>query len=142
MIDNLKLIISLGAPMLGFLSTTIIVLKKYVKNNKLRKALEKSEEIINKIIPCVAEAENHLNYSGEEKKEYVMTKINQYAIENGITFDKEVISTKIEELIELSKKVNTGAPSENANELVCNNDSNKTKDIALAIQNIIDGLKS
>lgn len=142
MIDNLQLIISLGAPLLGFFSTTIIILKKYVKNSKLRKALEKSEEILNKIIPCVAEAENHLNFSGEEKKEYVMTKINQYAIENNITFDGEVISGKIEELIELSKKVNTNCTDIDNNNGTQTSNPNKTEDIALAIQNIINGLKA
>ena len=43
---------------------------------------------------------------GEEKKEYVMTKANRYAIENGIAFDETAVSDKVEELIALSKEVN------------------------------------
>ena len=99
--EKLRILLSFGAPMLGLLSTCIIIFKKYIKNNKLRKALVKSEEILNHLIPCVTEAENYIHFSGEEKKEYVMTKINQYAIDNNITFDERVISVKIEELINM-----------------------------------------
>ena len=45
-------------------------------------------------------------YLCDEKKEYVLTRINQLAIENGINFDVKAISDKIEELIKLSKEVN------------------------------------
>ena len=137
--ENLKLLVSLGAPLLGFISTSIILLKKNVKNNKLKKALEKSEEILNHLIPCVSEAEKFINYSGEEKKEYVMTKLNQYAIDNKITFDKEIISNKIEELIEMSKNVNSNAQPEKSSTPQI---ENKTDDIVNAIQNIIEGLKA
>jgi hypothetical protein len=51
-------------------------------------------------------AESYYNYLGEEKKAYVLTKLNQYALDNGITFDEEKASQKIEELIALSKNVN------------------------------------
>ena len=51
-------------------------------------------------------AEQFTNYSGEEKKEYVMTRVNQFALENKIKFDSEAVNEKIEELIGLSKKVN------------------------------------
>ena len=54
-------------------------------------------------------AESFANYSGEEKKEYVITKVNQFAIENGIKFDLQMVTEKIEEMIELSKKVNSDA---------------------------------
>ncbi len=50
-----------------------------------------------------------MHYSGEEKKEYVMTKANRYAIENDIAFDEDAVSEKVEELITLSKEVNAKA---------------------------------
>ena len=46
------------------------------------------------------------NYLGNEKKEYVITKLNQFAIENNIDFDKEKLDERIEKLIKLSKNVN------------------------------------
>ena len=36
----------------------------------------------------------------------MLTKLNQFAIENGISFDVSTVSQKIEELIALSKQVN------------------------------------
>lgn len=52
--------------------------------------------------------ENFANYTGEEKKEYVMTKVNQYCIENKIEYDAELTETNIEKMIEFSKGVNNG----------------------------------
>ena len=51
-------------------------------------------------------AENFSNYSGEEKKQFVLTKVNQFAIENGLKFDAETTAAQVEKLIELSKKIN------------------------------------
>ena len=42
----------------------------------------------------------------QEKKEYVMTKANQFALDNGIKFNEEFISNKIEDLLSLTNQVN------------------------------------
>lgn len=63
-------------------------------------------ELCNVLLPYIEKAEKFVNYTGEEKKEYVMTQVNRYALENGIKFDYNVVSSKIEEYIELSKEVN------------------------------------
>lgn len=55
----------------------------------------------------IVEAEQFKNYTGKEKKNYVLTKMNQFSIENGIKFSSEFISEKIEEIISLTKNVNT-----------------------------------
>ena len=44
--------------------------------------------------------------SGEMKKDYVITKVNQKCINNGEKFDEEATSQIIESLIDLSKNVN------------------------------------
>ena len=54
----------------------------------------------------IIDAEAFVNYSGAEKKEYVLTKANRFAIENKIPFNETELSDKIEELIILSKEVN------------------------------------
>ncbi len=43
-----------------------------------------------------------------------MTKANQYAIENGIKFDAAAVNAKIEELVSLTKKVNTSGKHANS----------------------------
>lgn len=107
MLEVIEEIIPYIAPTLGILSTTLLFLIRGMKNTKLRKTLEKTEQIIEEIIPNIVMAEKYKNYNGQEKKAYVMTKLNQYAIDQNIKFDNEKISTKIEELINLTKNVNT-----------------------------------
>lgn len=136
-IERIKQLLTNITPLIGLLSTTIIFFRSSVKNKSLRKLLTKSEEILSKIVPSIEEAESFINYSGEEKKEYVLTKLNRYALENNIFFDNEVIEAKIEEYIRLTKTVNTGKPK-NSNKIV---PINKTDDIVDAIKNIINELK-
>lgn len=104
--ESIQIFLSFLAPCVTLLFTTAVFLQKFVKNKRLKKILEKTEEITREIIPCIAEAEKLVNYSGIEKKEYVMTKLNQYAIKNNISFDEEEASRRIEELVALTKEVN------------------------------------
>lgn len=110
--ENLELIVSLASATLGLLVATATFLAKCVKNAKLKKAAEQTIEICNAILPYVEQAETFTHYSGEEKKEFVMTKINQFALEQGIKFNKELVSNEIEELVKLSKTVNSREQNE------------------------------
>lgn len=58
------------------------------------------------LLEIMQEAEKFVNYSSEEKKQYVLTKFNQYCIDNNITYEKELTDNNIETLIDFSKKVN------------------------------------
>lgn len=78
------------------LISTIVVA---VKNKNWNKICEIVKE-------AVASAEKFTNYTGEEKKAYVMTLANQYAIEKGIKFDTTKVSNFVEEVVALSKEVN------------------------------------
>lgn len=105
--ENLELILSLASATLGLLLTTATFLAKFIKNAKLKKVAMQTIEICNTLMPFIEQAETFVNYSGAEKKEFVMTKANQYALEHNIKFNKELVSAKIEELINLSKNVNS-----------------------------------
>ena len=76
----------------------------FVKDKK--KNLENSILLLDAVAPIMEVAEKYVHYTGEEKKEFVLTKINQLAIENKLKFDEVAVSNKIEELITLSKEVN------------------------------------
>lgn len=104
--ENLELILSLAGICVGLIVTVATLIFKYAKSAKARKAAEQTIEICNAILPYIEQAESYVHYSGEEKKEYVMTKANRYAIENDIAFDEDALSEKVEELITLSKEVN------------------------------------
>lgn len=139
-LEDIKLCLSFLAPVLGLLCTTAVFLKKFVKNKNLKKILEKAEIITKEIIPCILEAEKFVNYSGEEKKTYVMTKLNQFAIANNIIFDEATTSSKVEELVALTKEVNVNNTSNNIKHEVIEEEIQKN-DIEKQIQSIIAGLR-
>lgn len=136
-LENIKAILPFLAPTLGLFCTTIVFLKKFIKNKKVKKVLEKTEEITREIIPYIIEAERFTNYTGEEKKNFVMTKLNQFAIDNDIKFNKEETSSKIEELVDLTKNVNVKNTTSSPNDVSL---YNSKSDIEKKIQDIIEGL--
>lgn len=77
-----------------------------VHNVKVKKSLQKALEIAEAVQPYIVEAEKFLAYTGEEKKAYVMTKANQYAIAHNIKFNEAQVSEQIEKLVALTKQVN------------------------------------
>ena len=103
---DLEIIISIAGTAVGFLVTAITFIAKFIKSVKAKRAAENLIQIANAVLPCIEQAEKFGHYSGAEKKEYVMTKANQFAIARGITFNPALVSTKIEELVKLTKQVN------------------------------------
>lgn len=104
--ENLEVILSIAGAALGLFITTVTFLSQFIKNAKAKKVAENIVKIGNAMIPFIEKAETFVNYSGTEKKQYVMTMANQYAIDNKIKFDATAISEKIEELVALTKHVN------------------------------------
>ena len=84
----------------------ITFLIKYIKNEKAKQVLQKTLRIAELLQPLVIEAEAFEHYSGEEKKQYVLTKANQYALSNRIRFVESEVSAMIDELIATTRQVN------------------------------------
>lgn len=105
--ENAELIISLIGTAFSLLITCFIVIAKLIGSVKRRKSMQESADLLDAIAPLMEIAEKHRNYSGEEKKEFVLTKLNQFSIENGIEFKAEEITERLEKLINLTKQVNT-----------------------------------
>ena len=138
-LENIQLLLPYMAPILGMLGAIILFIKKSVKNKKLTNVLEMAEEFTERIIPYIKEAEKLIHYTGEEKKNYVMTKLNQYAIENKIKFNQEEASKRIEELVGLTKEVNINSCEiNNDKDVIKKSTMNET--IEKQIKNILDGL--
>ena len=83
--NKIKIIISLLATTLSLLFTSSLSLFKFINSKKLNK----------KIIDLMKIAKEFTNYSGIEKKEYVLTKLNQLSIDNKVNFYIEKASSKI-----------------------------------------------
>lgn len=103
---NLELFLSLLGTLLGFAISLLTLILKLSKNKKVRKAAEQLLIITDQLNQCILEAEQFKNYTGQEKKNYVLTKMNQFSIDNHIQYDQEYISNRLEEMIHLTKNVN------------------------------------
>ena len=103
---ELEIFISLTGTCLGLLVTAATFLVKFLRNAKAKRIAEQTIKIGNAVMPYIKQAEGFANYSGAEKKEYVMTKANQFALEQGFPFNTALVGEKVEELVQLTKKVN------------------------------------
>lgn len=104
--EAIKEIIIIASFVVGLITTATGFLIPLVKNRKAKKALEALNSIAGQIQPLVVEAERFVNYTGAEKKQFVLTKINDFAIKNKIPFDETAASDLIEEIVATTKQVN------------------------------------
>lgn len=104
--EEIEQIIIIAANCLGLVGTITGFLIPLVKNVKAKNKLIAINKLTATLQTLVVEAEEFTDFTGTEKKEYVMTKANRYAIENKIPFDEQVVSAKVEDLVSLSKEVN------------------------------------
>ena len=110
--EKLSIVLSAAGTMIGIIVVMLTSLCQLIKNSKARKMAENIIKMGNFILPYIEEAETFISFTGEEKIAYVMTKANQYAIDNGIKFNEEETSAKIDELVALCKVVNVNTTRE------------------------------
>lgn len=98
---------------LSFLSGCVSILIPYMKTVKAKKNAEKVvqalsgfEMLCSSIQPLVRKAEQFKNFSGPERKEWVMTQLRVFALQNSIAFDENAVSEKVEEIVKTTKEVN------------------------------------
>mgnify|MGYP001120871792 CR=1 FL=1 len=109
--EKIEQIIIIAANCLGLVATMTGFLIPLVKNIKAKNKLLAINKLTSTLQDLIVEAEDFTNFSGTEKKEYVMTKVNRYAIKHNIPFDEQLVSDKVESLVALSKEVNVGKRS-------------------------------
>ena len=104
--ENIKEIITIASACLGLLATITGFMIPLVKNVKAKNKLTALNKLTTTLQSLIVDAEAFTNFTGAEKKEYVMTKANRYAMENKIPYDEQAVSDKVEDLVALSKVVN------------------------------------
>lgn len=107
--ENLEQIITIASAAVGLLITVTGFLIPLVKNVKAKNKLIALNKLSVLLKSLIEEAEKFTNFTGAEKKEYVLTKANRYALENKIPFDETLVDAEIENVVKLSKNVNVGA---------------------------------
>ena len=103
---KLEEIITIVSACLGFVATFTGFLIPLVKSVKAKNKLTALNKLSTSLQSFMVDAETHQNFTGEEKKEYVLTKANRYAIDNGLPYDEQAVSANVEDLVALSKEVN------------------------------------
>lgn len=98
---------------ISFLSGLVSILIPYLKTAKAKKNAEKVVKVLSgfelickNIQPLVVKAEQFTNFSGVERKEWVMTQLRIIALKNSIVFDENAVSEKVEEVVSTTNKVN------------------------------------
>ena len=104
--EKVEYIFSLVGTVLSFLVALLTLASKLMKVLKDKSITENREKLVEKLLELVVEAEGMIDYSGKEKKSYVMEKILEFASETDMEVDFEFASQEIEKLVELSKLVN------------------------------------
>ena len=103
--ENLTLVLQIIAYVLSSLAIVIplvVNLVKYVK----KAVQEKNWNVLVKLVlEYIKEAEKNYT-SGADKKEWVMTMTKETAKEIGFDLDEETLSNLIDNIVEMSKKVN------------------------------------
>ena len=104
--EEIKLIASIVVTILSLIISILFTFFKLCRAKSKYKALENDEDLYSLMLELMKIAEGFIDYNGEEKKEYVLTKLNQFAIDNKLKFNKEELDKKLEDFISLSKNVN------------------------------------
>lgn len=79
------------------------------KNSVLAKALQAALFMKEAVGRLVIEAEDFINYSGKDKKAWVVTKVKELCINNNVDYTEKAIDEAIEAVINITKRVNAPA---------------------------------
>lgn len=93
-------------PILSVLFTILSVYVKSVKYEKSQKISKAEIELNHILLMLMAEAEKYINYSGEEKRAYVLTRVKEIFLNKKLSMHSDLVEEKIESYIQLSKNVN------------------------------------
>lgn len=107
--QNINEIIAVASAALGFLATLAGLIVPLVKNVKAKKHLAALAKITSALKNFIVDAEQFTNYTGEEKKQFVLTRVSRYAQQNNLPFDEQEADDQLEEMVALTKSVNNGA---------------------------------
>jgi len=106
LMENIEIILSLAATVLTLFITALTCFVKLLKVLKKKKKVEGFIAIEAFLLPFIEEAETFTQFSGAEKKAYVLMKIAEVTAKNKIRLSTDEIGKKIDGLVSLSRKVN------------------------------------
>ena len=120
LIKDIAAISSLILSVLIFIINLILLKKKKDKKETTDAEEEKENSVLAKALKAalfmkeavgrlVIEAEDFINYSGKDKKAWVITKVKELCINNNVEYTEKAIDEAIEAVINITKRVNAPA---------------------------------
>jgi len=104
--ENLEIILSLAATALTCLLTTLTLLIRLFAVLKKKRVAEDFIKVEASLLPFIEEAEAFTQFSSAEKKAYVLMRIAEVTSKQRIKLSTDEIGKKIDELVDLTRKVN------------------------------------
>lgn len=89
------------------LTTTLSIIFAKTKSAKVRKAAGIALTITDEVKHKMLDAEKFKNYSGAEKLEFVLSRMQTFLAQKKLTYDEELIKNIIENEITLTKQINS-----------------------------------
>lgn len=105
--------LSLSVGAIG-LSVVLGFIQKFKSNkaNKAKNICESELDLERKVPELCQKAETFANFNGEQKKDWVITKISNYCLTKKIPFDEVLIEKAIETFIDFTKSINSNGVSQ------------------------------
>lgn len=110
--ENIKVIMSIVATILGLVATILTSIIKLLKTKTEKEKINNLLIITKELQGFIIEAENVVG-CGKEKLEYVIERADEFMALNNINISKKEVIDKIEELLELTNKVNVRKEDKN-----------------------------
>ena len=103
--ELVEVIVSIGLGVISLVSCIVTFIVKLVRRGKEIKLLKDKKRVEDEVLELMIDAES-IPTSGSVKKEYVISKLKAISAKMDIVVDVNEVSSRIEELIKLSKLVN------------------------------------
>ena len=104
--ENIEVIISLALAVAGLICALIGCAVKVFRSVKGKIKAYGELALLDELMSLVEIAEEFTDYSGGEKRDYVLKNVDSFARESGIDIDLALAKKRIEQLVDLTKNVN------------------------------------
>lgn len=105
-IESINTTTTLMLTILGLVISLLTFIIKFFKCVKEKKNALNLLDLTSILMPLIEEAEKFINYTKDEKKEYVIVKTLKLLQDSNKKIETKVISEEIDKLVGLTKKVN------------------------------------
>lgn len=113
--ETVSLIVKIASVCVTCVTSMLAIISTY-KGGKWKELFHSVNAVNDKtkiLLDLIAEAETHGAYTGADKLQFVLSKFIVYCTSNKIKYDEASVTEQINELVNLTKKVNNGRTNKN-----------------------------